>query len=128
MVDSTTVSHNSAYYYGGAIYDIVYYRGNNILNLAIRQSYFGNNHANRDGGGAVYVNSPDKLVSVIGSSFINNTAYNFGGAVFVVGESSSVRVTGSSFITNTAVYRRRRWSYLLQWTLCECNTVIINIH
>ena len=114
---------------GGAIYIITY---STCTSGCLIHTYkyliecqFINNYVTHNGG-AVY--GSNNVFVVERNNYVNNTANSFGGALYVVGENSSVSVSGSSFINNTAVYRRRGWSYLLKWTLCEYNTFVINIH
>jgi hypothetical protein len=73
--------------------------------VLIEDNLFINNFAG-DYGGAIYIESPDK-VDVIGNTFTDNQAQYGGGGVFVsqgVPENTSVTITGNSFVRGDADY------------------------
>ena len=69
--------------------------------VSITDSYFYNNTAGSNGG-AVYVSSKTREVAITGSYFYNNTAGSNGGAVYVFSETRGVAITDSYFHNNRA--------------------------
>jgi predicted outer membrane repeat protein len=99
-IDSSTISQNLAYGYGGAIY--VAYNSEvgpeDFPHLQINNSEISYNQSFNESGGAVYTN--DANLTITGSIFDGNHAYYDGGAIQAANARVSIRT--SSFENNSS--------------------------
>ena len=94
FLTDTEVLSNTAGWHGGGLHSDGAF-------TSLSGGLFSNNRANGDNGGAVNVNNG---ISITGTRFISNTAYQKGGAVLQWNAGFPVTVNGATFQQNQAWY------------------------